>query len=283
MGTPGKAVVVRRKRKSGGTGWSRRLAGVALVAFFALGYFAGLGSATHLFTRRALDAVTRYSSRLREESTRLRQESELIRRLPMGRSEPPPAPAHTGGPVAIVERRDGFYALYEWGELRRPVPVGAQDSLPIISGAPLEGARPADLVGYAGIVVRAEGNLGEMVSELRLGDDGEASLFLDRSRTEVALDLDHAPIELERAGRVLRRWRGHEAEIASLDMTTPNQAVMRLRSSAFASAKNGRARKIGKPGIARAPSASLAAAALPAGAGAVGRAPMGVVEEVGLR
>jgi len=272
--------VVRRKRKNGVTGWSRRLAGVVLVAFFALGYFLGLGSATHLFTRRALDVATRYRSRLRTESA-------LIRGLPAGRAEPPRAPAHSGGPVAIVERRDGFYALYEWGELRGPVSAGAQDdlridNLPIISGAPLEGACASDLVSYARILLRAEGALGELVSELRLEDGREASLFLDRSRTQVALDLDHAPLELERAGRVLRRWRGREAQIASLDMTTPGQAVMRLRSNAFASAAGGGgARNAGKPAIA--PAGSLAPAALSARFGAVGKAPMAVVVEAGLR
>src|ERR1700674_2520035 len=103
-----------------------------------------------------------------------------------------------------------------------------------------------------------------MVSELRLEDDREASLFLDRSRTEVALDLDHASLELARASRVLRRWRGREAEIASLDMTTPGQAVMRLRSNAFASAIGGRSRNTrGAPppgGPAPAPPAGVAPA-----------------------
>ncbi len=266
---------MRRKRKNGVTGWSRRLAGVVLVAFFALGYFLGLGSATHLFTRRALDVATRYRSRLRTESA-------LILRFPATRAEPPRAPAHSGGPVAMVERRDGFYALYEWGELRGPVSAGAEDNLPIISGAPLEGARAADLVSYARILIRAEGVLGEVVSELRLENDREASLFLDRSRTEVALDVDHAPLELELAGRVLRRWRGREAEIASLDMTTPGQAVMRLRANAFANATGG-----GRTGNARkpasAPGGSLVAAALSARFGAAGKAPMAVVVEAGLR
>jgi len=267
-------VVVRRKRKNGVTGWSRRLAGVVLVAFFGLGYFAGLGSTTHLVTRRALDVAARYRSRLRTESA-------LIWRFPAPRAEPPPrAPVHSGGPVAIVERRDGFYALYEWGELRGPISAGTEDNLPIISGAPLEGARAADLISYARILVGAEGVLGEMVSELRLEGDGEASLFLDRSRTEVALDLDHAPLELERAGRVLRRWRGREAEIALLDMTTPGQAVMRLRSHAFANATRGSDRNAAKP--ANAPAGSLAAA-LSAWFGPVGRAPMAVVVEAGLR
>ena len=176
-------MVVRRKRKNGVTGWSARLAGVVLVAFFALGYFVGLGSATNLFARRAFDVATRYKARLRTESA-------LIWRFPAPKAEPPRAPVHVGGPVAIVERRDGFYALYEWGELRGPVSAGTEDNLPIISGAPLESARAADLVRYARILVGAEGVLGEMVSELRLEDDGEASLFLDQSRTEVALDLD---------------------------------------------------------------------------------------------
>jgi len=272
---------MRRKARNGGAGWNRRLAGVALVAFFALGYFLGLGSATNLFTRRAIDVASRYRSRLREQSA-------LIRYWPAARPEPP-EPAHTGGPLAMVERRDGFYALYEWGELRGPLSVGTEDNLAIISGPALENASAADLVGYARILVRAEGALAEMISELRLEDDGQATLFLDRSRTEVGLDLDNAAAELERAGRVLRRWRGREAEIASLDMTTSGQAVMRLRPSAFASLKGEGADKLGKPGksgrltLVSAPAGSRAAERRPGGFAIAGKTPMSVVVEAGLR
>ena len=268
---------MRREPRNGGAGWSRRLAGVALVAFFALGYFLGLGSATNLFTHRAIDVATRYRSRLREQSALIRWSTVKSQ---------PPEPAHTGGPLAIVERRDGFYALYEGGELRGPVSASAEDNLPIISGPALESASAADLVGAAKILVRAEVVLGEMISELRLEDDGEAALFLDRSRTEVAIDLDDAASELERAGRVLRRWRGREAEIAALDMTTPGQAVMRLRPSAFARLNGegaGQPSKSGKLTMASAPTGSLAGARSPAGFPIAGKTPMSVVVEAGLR
>jgi hypothetical protein len=269
---------VRRKASGGGTGWNRRLAGIALVAFFALGYFLGLGSATNLFTHRAIDVAARYRSQIREQSA-------LIRLWPPAKVQPP-EPVHTGGPLAMVERRDGFYALYEWGELRGPVSAGTEDNLPIISGPALESASAADLVGDAKILVRAEVALAEMISELRLDDDGEAALFLDRSRTEVAIDLDHAAAELARAGRVLRRWRGREAEIAALDMTTPGQAVMRLRPGALARLNGegaGKPGKSGKPTMASAPAGLLAGERRPGAFAVAGKAPMSVVVEAGLR
>ena len=268
---------MRREPRNGGAGWSRRLAGVALVAFFGLGYFLGLGSATNLFTHRAIDVASRYRARLREQSALIRWRAA---------ESQPPGPAHTGGPLAMVERRDGFYALYEWGELRGPVSVGAEDNLPIISGPALESASAADLVGDAKILVRAEVALAEMISELRLDDDGEATLFLDQSRTEVAIDLDHAPAELERAGRVLRRWRGREAEIAALDMTTPGQAVMRLHPRAFARLNGEGAGKSTKPGaltIASDRTDSLAGERRRGEFAVAGKAPMSVVVEAGLR
>jgi hypothetical protein len=43
------------------------------------------------------------------------------------------------------------------------------------------------------------------------------------------IDLDDAPAQLKRATEVLGRWNGHEQLVAMIDMTTPGQAVMRLR------------------------------------------------------
>jgi hypothetical protein len=234
-------VVARRKRKNGGIsgsvgrgigkslGWTGRLLGVALCAFYALGYFSGLRAQNKGFAHRTFQAYDQYRLRLREEAT-------LFRRLPIWNPDPPREAfedAAAGNAVAVVERPDGFYMLSESGELRGPVRAGADDSLPIISGAPLDHVSPGDLVEYARALVRAEAELA-LVSEMRLDGDGEASLFLDRSRTQVVLDLGQMPLELDRAATVLKRWHGHESAIASLDMTTPGQAVMRLRAAAFA-------------------------------------------------
>jgi hypothetical protein len=46
----------------------------------------------------------------------------------------------------------------------------------------------------------------------------------------LVIDLDRAPIELQRAVVVRRKWRNRESLIAGLDMTTPDQAVVRLHA-----------------------------------------------------
>jgi hypothetical protein len=168
----------------------------------------------------------------------------------------------------MVERRDGFYRLFESGEIRGPVSADAEDNLPIISGEPIAGAGTEQMVDYAIVLVRAEGELSEMISEIRLDADGRAALFLDRSRTEILLDFDRAPLEITRAAAVLQRWRGHEAQIAALDMTIPGEAVLRLRARppALADAKHpkiGKSEKSGKPnGIGTAPVRNVLEAAL---------------------
>src|SRR5579863_10450832 len=55
------------------------------------------------------------------------------------------------GAIAIVERRDGFYQLFDGGELRGPVSPGVQGDLPVISGAAVDNARGTQLVEYAEI------------------------------------------------------------------------------------------------------------------------------------
>jgi len=137
----------------------------------------------------------------------------------------------TGDPVALVAHRDGFYALFAEGELRGPTEPSHAGDLPILSGAAAQTAGAADLVRYAAALVRSEAALSGLVSEMRVERDGTVSMFLDRSRTELRVDLDDTAAELRRAAQVLGQWRGHEQMIAMLDMTTPGQAVMRLRGS----------------------------------------------------
>ena len=67
-----------------------------------------------------------------------------------------------------------------------------------------------------------------MVSEMNVDDDGTASLYLDRERTALIVDLDAEPLEVSRAAEILGRWRDREQMIAAIDMTTPGQAVVRL-------------------------------------------------------
>jgi hypothetical protein len=63
-------------------------------------------------------------------------------------------------------------------------------------------------------------------------------LFLEREQTEVVIDLDRAPAELDRAIEVRSKWQGRENLIAALDLTTPGQAVMRLHTAQRAPSKH---------------------------------------------
>lgn len=213
-----------RRKKAKATGqWGRRLGGVVLCLFFALGMMTGLSAPGHALALRAASA-------LNADGARVLAAVFPARYAPT--HEPAPAaaaPAARGGAVAVVERADGFYTLYSAGELSGPVaPTGAAN-LPVLSGPLVANAAAPQLVEYAAVLVRAEARLSELISEMRPEPDGTVLFFLDRSRTELLVDLDRAPIELRHASEVLRRWRGHEQLIATLDMTTPGQAVARLR------------------------------------------------------
>ncbi len=218
-----RAAVKRTSAKGAGADWTRKVLGLVLCAFFGLGVATGLSRPGRALAARVRLTVDSYW-------VELTQTLMLWRERPaQGALIAPLAAAPAGSAVALVERPDGFYALFAQGELRGPVEPGADGDLPILSGAPLDRASARDLVRYAATLVRSEAELTGLISEMRLDDDGTASLFFNRSRTEVRLDLDRAPGELRRASEVLGRWRGHEALVASLDMTTPGEAVMRLR------------------------------------------------------
>ncbi len=131
--------------------------------------------------------------------------------------------------MAVVERDDGFYTLLANGELRGPLSAQAVNDLPIISGPGLDSIGGSDLLDYAELVVRAEAALSELVSEVRIGSDGTATLYLERSHTDLIVDLDHATEELAHAAAVMNRWHANLNLITGLDMTTPGEAVVRLR------------------------------------------------------
>jgi Cell division protein FtsQ len=138
----------------------------------------------------------------------------------------------TGDPIAIVERRDGFYWLFADGELRGPVSPTSTDDLPILSGPGMENARGGELVEFAAVMVRAEAQLSHLVSEMNVDDDGTASLYLDHARTSVIFDLDAVPLEMGRAAEILGRWHDRQQMIAAIDMTTPGEAVVRMTEAA---------------------------------------------------
>jgi hypothetical protein len=211
-------------RNSNSWGWSSKALGLVLCAFFVLGMATGLSRAGRALAARARVTLTAYWAEAAGTFAQWRNrttESAMFAPMPT-RSAPADA-------VALVERGDGFYTLFAEGELRGPVQASLAGDLPILSGAALHNASAADLVRYAAALVRSEVALSGLVSEMRVDGDGTVSLFFDRSHTELRIDLDDATAQLERATEVLGRWRGHEQQVAMIDMTTPGQAVMRLR------------------------------------------------------
>jgi hypothetical protein len=207
-------------------GWSSKALGLVLCAFFVLGMATGLSQAGRALAARARVTLASYWAEAAGTFTEWRDRTtESAMLAPIAR---PPQ----GDAVALVERHDGFYALFAEGELRGPVQASRAGDLPILSGAAVQTAGAQDLVRYAAALVRSEVALSGLVSEMRLDDDGTVSLFFDRSHTELRVDLDDAPAQLKRATEVLGQWRGHEQQIAMVDMTTPGQAVMRLRATA---------------------------------------------------
>lgn len=214
-------VVAQRQKAKEMTSWGWRLGGVVLACFFALGMMAGVSPAG-----RALVA------RLNVSSARLRaQAAEIVAPVIFFWRGLPAAPVRLGAPgtVAIVERRDGFYALSERNGLAGPISPQAQGDLPVLSGGGVQNAPVGELLRDASILVRAEATLSALISEMRVDDDGTAIFFLVRSQTRLTIDLGAAPLELERASELLARWQDHQRLVAGLDMTTPGQAVMELR------------------------------------------------------
>jgi hypothetical protein len=203
--------VAGRKKKKKNSEWGWRLSGVAICAFFALGVYAGLSVANRVRSGDSSRRLSGLFSKLRLKPSR---------GLPQRASD---------GAVAIVERADGFYTLLANGELRGPLSAQAVNDLPIISGPGLESVGGAEMLDYAELVVRAEAALSELVSEVRIGSDGIATLFLERSHTDLVVDLDHATEELAHAAAVMNRWHTNLRLVTGLDLTTPGEAVVRLR------------------------------------------------------
>ncbi len=203
--------MAERKKKKRNSEWGWRLSGVVLCAFFALGVYAGLSVANRV---RSSDSPHRFSgifARLHLKPSRV---------LPQRTAD---------GAVAVVERGDGFYTLLDNGELRGPLSAQAVNDLPIISGPGLDSIGGSEMLDYAELVVRAEATLSELISEVRIGSDGIATLYLERSHTDLVVDLDHATEELAHAAAVMNRWRNNLKLVTGLDMTTPGEAVVRLR------------------------------------------------------
>jgi hypothetical protein len=217
------------------------MGGLVVCAFFVLGVMTGFSTAGRTVALRASASLGSYRNQILDSiaparTTAANYSAVLVawaeRAGLYRRGMQAPAASSAGdlrdGAIAIVERHDGFYELFSGGELRGPVSMGKQGDLPVLSGIALDNARGTQMVDYAAVLVRAEAQLSEIISEMRVGDDGTASLFLERERTEVVIDLERATTELQRAIKVRQQWQGRENLIAALDLTTPGLAVVRL-------------------------------------------------------
>ncbi len=227
-------------------GWSARMGGLVVCAFFALGVMTGFSTTGRAVALRASTSLTSYRNQILDSLAPARTTASNYSAVLVqwaGRAGIYRQAGHAtraaeisagnmrDGAIAIVERHDGFYQLFSGGELRGPVSIGKQGDLPVLSGDALDNARGTQMVDYAAVLVRAETQLSEIISEMHVGDDGTASLFLERERTEVVIDLDRATTEIQRAIKVRQQWQGRENLIAALDLTTPGFAVVRLHAA----------------------------------------------------
>jgi hypothetical protein len=242
------AVAAAKKKKTeSASGWSPRLAGVLLCAFFVLGVMTGFSEAGRRVALRAKNIFTMWADRTLAKLGPFRHAADTFDQsivpieVLLKLKHPVPAPVDEGDvelsrarsgddAIAMVERRDGFYALLARGEIRGPVSPAQQPNVPIMSGPGVESAMASDLLNDAAILVRAEAQMSSLVSEMRIDTDGTTSLYLDRERLAVMIDLDQEQSELPRALEVLKQWQGRERLIAMLDMTTPGMAVVRLKT-----------------------------------------------------
>ena len=227
------AAAKKKKNTTSASQWGFRLVGIVLCAFFVLGVITGLSRPGRTLALRVQTILNLWPGP---------GHSSIIPAAFLGGTLIEPT-AHRraqrstltlGSAIALVQRDDGFYALDSDGGLFGPVAPATQGDMPILSCAGALTAQPAQLIDYAEALVRAEAGLGAVVSEMRIGTDRTATIFLEHPRIEVAFDIDRTAVELPRAVAVLRMWRGHEDLIASLDLTTPAQAVMRMQPAAFA-------------------------------------------------
>jgi len=222
--------------------------GLVLCAFFVLGVMTGFSSVGRAVALRVSGLIYSFAGKIphlparHDSSEWLNAKLEAIEArlgIHFASFHRQPSSASGGGAVAMVERHDGFYALFADGELRGPVSPNTAEDLPVLSGPQAENARGSQLVEFAALMVRAEAQLSRLVSEMSVAEDGTASLYLASARTAVVVDLDEAPTELAHATEILGKWHEREQMIAAIDMTTPGEAVVRLAEVASTTTGHG--------------------------------------------
>ena len=221
------AVGAKKKRGKSSSGWSWRLAGIALCAFFVLGVITGLSESGRLLAHRIEALFERLPHSNRSELIPAIYRGFLFK-APAVQELRPSLPS-AGEAIALAEREDGFYQIDRDGRLSGPIPPAGAADLPVLSGADIEHASAAQLLEYVGELIRAEAALAAIVSEMRVTSSGEVHLYLDQPHVVIALSRAGLPLQLARAGKVLALWREHASVVGMIDMTVPDEAIIRPR------------------------------------------------------
>jgi hypothetical protein len=222
----------KKKKTKTGSGWSWRLAGLALCAFFALGVVTGLSESGRVLARRIQTLLHRLP---------LTSRSELIPSLSHGFFKVPavenlrwpsgpPTPRAPAEAIALVEHRDGLYQIGADGRLFGPVSPADTADVPVLSGSEVEHAENSQLLEYAGELIRAETTLSVIISEMRVISGGEIHIYLNRPHLMIVFTQSQFPFQLVRAARVLEIWHRHREFIGVIDLTVPREAIVSLRA-----------------------------------------------------
>jgi hypothetical protein len=238
----------RRKRKAG-SGWSWRLAGVALCAFFVLGVITGLSQSGRLLAHRIEALLERLPHSSRSELIPAAYQA-LFNEPPVHAVVRPLTPlgARSAAAIALVEYTNGFFEVDGQGDLQGPVSPADSADLPVLSGLGVEHAQASQLVEYAGQLIRAEAMLSAIVSEMRVTSSGEIHLFLERPHLMIALAPAELPLQLARAAQVLAVWRQHRDLVAMIDMTIAGEAIVQPRADALERPDGNGGKSTSRPG-----------------------------------
>jgi hypothetical protein len=219
----------KKKKRKTGSGWSWRLAGLALCAFFALGVITGLSESGRLLARRIEALLQRlpHSSRsdLLPTAYRTFLDKEPKLRDLAGLSAGPTWGMRTEA-IALLERPEGLYQLNSHGRLLGPVSSADTVDLPVLSGSGVENAQASQLLEYAGELIRAEAILSTIVSEMQVTSTGESRLYLERSHLVIIFSPRQFQVQLAHAAKVLPLWQTHGDLIVTVDMTIPGEAIV---------------------------------------------------------
>jgi metal-responsive CopG/Arc/MetJ family transcriptional regulator len=223
----------KKKKRKTGSGWSWRLAGLALCAFFALGVITGLSESGRLLAHRVEALLQRlpHSSRSELIPTAYRtflDKEPTLQNLP--RMSAGLTPSRRAEVIALLERLEGLYQLNNQGRLSGPVSSADTIDLPVLSGSGVENAQPSQLLEYAGELIRAEAVLSTIISEMQVTSTGESRLYLDRSHLVIILSPRQFLVQLARAARVLPLWQAHGDLIVTIDLTIPGEAIVQRQT-----------------------------------------------------